>query len=529
LWLLAGLMVLTLAASTSVAHACVPQNASELGYIPNFGGTTISVVNLVNDKVVGTIGGFTRPITVEVAPDGSQLYVDDWPAETSIGVGAVRIVDACTGRIVKSISVGVPGGPVPIGPTSNLSADGKTLWTDVLAAGPVYRIDTATGTIVRTYPAPGNLITQISPDQKVLYVANATAFLETVNTATGQAYGSLIPTGLMPAWMSVTPDGSRLIAGDFGDGMLTVINTATRSVVATVKMGLTSAPEYGGVSPNGATYWSLNGDGTVWVIDTNTGKVLHIINNRYLTLGVAFNPSGSLAYVSSLAENPRQGSPLAVNPLISTELLFYPSLFTSPGLLNVYDTSTYKLLAQIPLPGPTPTFISTARGPFPAPAGCPAASGRLDGLALGPIRLGLTRTQARSKFTSVSTRGRRDMDFFCLNLSGIRVGYPSAKLLHRLSPARRRRITGRVVLALTANPYYALRGMRAGAQLATTARRLRVGPGFRIGLNQWYLFPNGASRGVLKVRHGVIDEIGIANKQLTDDRHAALTFMTSFS
>lgn len=372
--------VVTLTGGTGSAAACVPANAAELGYIPNFGGTTISVVNLVSDKVVGTIGGFTRPITVEVAPDGSQLYVDDWPAETSIGVGAVRIVDACTGRIVKSISIGVPGGPVPIGPTSNLSPDGKTLWTDVLATGPVYRIDTATGDVLRTYPAPGNIITQISPDGNVLYVANATAFLQTVDTATGRTFGSLIPTGLMPAWMSVTPGGSRLIAGDFADGMLTVVNTVARSVVATVRMGLTSAPEYGGVSPNGATYWSLNGDGTVWVVDTTTGRVLHIINNRYLTLGVAFNPSGSLAYVSSLAENPQQVSPLAFNPLISTELLFYPTLFKSPGLLNVYSTSTYKLLAQIPLPGPTPTFISVARGPFPAQPRCPAASRRLRGV-----------------------------------------------------------------------------------------------------------------------------------------------------
>jgi len=39
-----------------------------------------------------------------------------------------------------------------------------------------------------------------------------------------------------------------------------------------------------------------------------------------------------------------------------------------------------------------------------------------------------------------------------------------------------------------------------------------------VGGNAWYLTANGASRGVLKVRHGVILEVGIASKALTELR-----------
>lgn len=160
---------------------------------------------------------------------------------------------------------------------------------------------------------------------------------------------------------------------------------------------------------------------------------------------------------------------------------------------------------------------------------CAQPSGRLAGRSLGPITLGMTRARARRQFVGVSTRGRRYMDFFCLNRSGIRVGYPSPKLLRTLPLGERRHEHGRVVLALSSNPHYALRGVRPGTRLAAVARRLQTGRTFHIGLNYWYLLPNGASRGVLKVRHGIIEEIGIADKRLTSGRRAAMRFLNSFS
>ena len=84
------------------------------------------------------------------------------------------------------------------------------------------------------------------------------------------------------------------------------------------------------------------------------------------------------------------------------------------------------------------------------------------------------------------------------------------------------------MLLLTANPYYALRGARPGVRLSAVARHLGVGRGFQVGLNWWYLTPNGNSRGVLKVRHGTIEEIGIADKQLTRSRQATQRFLNSF-
>ena len=83
--------------------------------------------------------------------------------------------------------------------------------------------------------------------------------------------------------------------------------------------------------------------------------------------------------------------------------------------------------------------------------------------------------------------------------------------------------------ASTANPYYSLRGIRAGSAVSAAVKRLHPGMPFHIGLNYWYLAANGpSSTAVLKVRHNRVEEIGIANPQLTRGRKAQLTLMMSF-
>jgi hypothetical protein len=159
---------------------------------------------------------------------------------------------------------------------------------------------------------------------------------------------------------------------------------------------------------------------------------------------------------------------------------------------------------------------------------CPAATGMLSGNRLGPVRLGITRKQALHEFSHSSNRRKRYQDFFCLTPIGVRVGYASPTLLRTLSLGLRQRVGGRVVWASTANPFYVIKGVRPGATLAAASRRLHLGKVLRIGLNDWYLGPAGSVTAVLKVRHGVVQEIGIANLALTMGRGAQQIFMTSF-
>ena len=86
-----------------------------------------------------------------------------------------------------------------------------------------------------------------------------------------------------------------------------------------------------------------------------------------------------------------------------------------------------------------------------------------------------------------------------------------------------------MIWASTSSLYYSVHGVRCGATVAAASKLLKLTGPFHIGLNYWYLAPNGASTAVFKVRDGIIEEIGIADKQLTRGHKAQVAFLTSFS
>ena len=160
---------------------------------------------------------------------------------------------------------------------------------------------------------------------------------------------------------------------------------------------------------------------------------------------------------------------------------------------------------------------------------CAAPAGGLAGRSLGPVRLGMTRAQARREFRRVSERGRRYMDFFCTGDNGIRVAYPTPKLIAALPKPERGLLRGRVILILTSSRHYALRRVRPGTRLARVATQLGVSRRYRVGANTWYMVPDSPVLGVLKVRNGVIEEIGITDRLFGVDHSRALAFFRNLS
>ncbi len=96
------------------------------------------------------------------------------------------------------------------------------------------------------------------------------------------AVTATIPVNGLAEGIAISPDGSRAYVthGDDGAaGQLSVIDTATKTVLNTLAVG--NFPVGVTVSPNGQTvYAGSNGDDTVSVIDTTTFAVTATIPRR---------------------------------------------------------------------------------------------------------------------------------------------------------------------------------------------------------------------------------------------------------
>jgi hypothetical protein len=121
----------------------------------------------------------------------------------------------------------------------------------------------------------------------------------------------------------------------------------------------------------------------------------------------------------------------------------------------------------------------------------------------------MTRAQARAAYASSSLSSRQYQDLFCLTPSGVHVGYAWPALGHK-------KLTGRVVWITTANPHYSAAGLSPGTTLAKAKRTLTHAERF----GSWYLLPGKAATTLVKVKGGVVREVGIASVQLTKSKLA---------
>jgi hypothetical protein len=162
--------------------------------------------------------------------------------------------------------------------------------------------------------------------------------------------------------------------------------------------------------------------------------------------------------------------------------------------------------------------------------GCPRPSGEIHGSSVGPLELGMTREKARKALKRFKAEGP-NVDDFCLFAGwGIRVAYPSAALLRTLPKKERGVLADRIVLALTANPHYTLAPrVSAGVKLSLAAHKLKLSKPFVVGANTWYFASRRPALGLLKVRDGVVDEVGLVRTSLNRTRAGERRFLRKFN
>ena len=234
-----GCGIRKLAFALSLACLFAPASArAQNAYITNSRDNTVSVIDTATNTVVGSpIHVGSKPMGVAVTPDGSKVYV------ANEGSNDVEVIDTATNTVEDSpISVGIQPQGVAVTP------DGSKVYIGNFGSNNVSVIDTTINKVEITFFIPDNNSPAgivVTPDGKKVYVANFVSnfpafhpsnIVSVFNTATLKVVAS-ITVALGPFGVAITPDGSKVLTANRVNDNVSVVATATNTVIATIPSG----------------------------------------------------------------------------------------------------------------------------------------------------------------------------------------------------------------------------------------------------------------------------------------------------
>jgi YVTN family beta-propeller protein len=258
------------------AFSARPAEAKPFAYVATpgngLGCNGVLVIDTATNMVVATVKVGNGPRGIAVTPDGTHAYV------ANAGDNTVSVFATTSNTVV--------GSPIPVGVLPRMIAitpDGTHAYVVNDSSGTVSVIATATNTVEATVlvgNTPAGIA--ITPDGTRAYVVNCNCFsgigagtVSVIDTASNTVVGTPIPVGGEPEGVAVTPDGKHAYVTNaaFSIGSVSVIDTAVNSVGDTIPVG--TAPFGVAVTPDGKHAYVANlEDNTVSVIATATNTVV---------------------------------------------------------------------------------------------------------------------------------------------------------------------------------------------------------------------------------------------------------------
>jgi YVTN family beta-propeller protein len=164
--------------------------------VGNIGAGTVSLISLEENREVARVDGLFEPHNLTFSPDGSLLYV------ANLGAEHVSVVDVAAGRVVNEIPVAEP---------TALAATGGT-----------------------TSEYQGIINVTRTPDGRLGFAAHGEGNVMAVIDLRSQEKIKSLELGELPWRAYSTADGRFMLVPNNGDATVSVIDTTTLEVAATL-------------------------------------------------------------------------------------------------------------------------------------------------------------------------------------------------------------------------------------------------------------------------------------------------------
>jgi YVTN family beta-propeller protein len=306
-------------------------------FVVSSASDSVAVVNPSTNQVITQIPVDRSPIRIAMTPDGRKAYVSNG------GVSTLSVIDTANLVVTSSITVGRSPQELAVTP------DGGRLFVVHKTSGDISVVDTSTDTVINDVTVGGNgsRDVAVSPDGRFAYVANsATSMVNVIDTSTYAVTNIATPAG--PRRLLFTPSGDRLFVADYDGASVSVIDTATQTLITNVTVGI--KPRGLAIKPDGSEIYVTNeGAGTVSVISNATLTVLKTTRVGNQPYQVLVTPDGAWAYVSNSGAQNLSIISTTTHLVVKTVLVGQGPFFSvvNPSATELYVSNSQDSTASV--------------------------------------------------------------------------------------------------------------------------------------------------------------------------------------
>lgn len=299
--ILVGVLGLAVAAAAPRAASLPAQSGGPTLLVLNKEDATLAIVDPASGKVTGLVPTGEGPHEVVASPDGKLAFASNYGGTTP--GNTISMIDLITRKEVRRIDT------TPIRRPHGLAfVDGK-LWFTAELNRLIARYDPVADKVdylLGTGQTTTHMVI-INKDTTRIVTANiggnSIAVFERGANPSANWNETVVPVGRGPEGMDVSPDGREIWAAHSQDGGVSVIDVATKRVVATLDLK-TKRSNRLKFTPDGRIVLISDLDGNqIVVVDAATRAEIKRIPTGQRPLGILMVPDGSRAYVAINTDN----------------------------------------------------------------------------------------------------------------------------------------------------------------------------------------------------------------------------------